>query len=138
MDDPRQPATPWLTPYLTVRDARAALRFYEAAFGFEAHDLHDEDGAITHAEMRYHGQLILMFAPEGAFGSVARTPKSAGTVAPQSFYLYVDDVDAVHARAIEAGATSVMAPQDQFWGDRFAQIEDLDGYRWGLARHLRA
>ena len=138
MDDPRPAATPWLTPYLTVRDARAALRFYEAAFDFEAHDLHDEDGMISHAEMRYRGQLILMFAPEGAFGSVARTPKSAGAVAPQSFHLYVDDVDATHARALAAGAKSLIEPQDQFWGDRFAQIEDLDGYRWGIARHLRA
>jgi uncharacterized glyoxalase superfamily protein PhnB len=138
MDDPRPTATPWLTPYLTVRDARAALRFYEAAFGFEPHDLHDEDGMLAHVEMRYRGQLIVMFAPEGAFGSVARTPKSANTVAPQSFYLYVDDVDAVHAQALAAGAKSICAPQDQFWGDRFAQVEDLDGYRWGLARHLRA
>jgi len=136
MTPPRPAGVPWLTPYLTVRDARTSLDFYQAAFGFAVRDSVEDDGAIMHVEMTYHDQLIVMFAPEGAFGSTARTPKSAQTVAPQSFYLYVDDVDAVYARALEAGAKSLSEPQDQFWGDRFAQVEDLDGYRWALARHL--
>ena len=136
MTPPRPAGVPWLTPYLTVRDARTALAFYEAAFGFAVRDSVEDDGAIMHVEMTYHDQLIVMFAPEGAFGSTARTPKSAQTIAPQSFYLYVDNVDAVYARALEAGAKSLSEPQDQFWGDRFAQVEDLDGYRWALARHL--
>jgi uncharacterized glyoxalase superfamily protein PhnB len=132
----RPAGVPWLTPYLTVREARAAMAFFEAAFGFAVRDCVEDDGAVMHVEMTYHDQLIVMFAPEGAFGSTARTPKSAGTTAPQSFYLYVDDVDAVYARALAAGAKSLSEPQDQFWGDRFAQVEDLDGYRWALARHL--
>ncbi|TDG08763.1 VOC family protein [Paraburkholderia guartelaensis] len=136
MTAPRPAGVPWLTPYLTVRDARASMDFYRAALGFAVRDSVEDDGAIMHVEMTYHDQLIVMFAPEGAFGSTARTPKSAEAVAPQSFYLYVDDVDAVYARALEAGAKSLSEPQDQFWGDRFAQIEDLDGYRWALARHL--
>ncbi|KAF1030121.1 MAG: hypothetical protein GAK40_00143 [Burkholderia plantarii] len=136
MTDPRPANVPWLTPYLAVRNALASITFYETAFGFEKRDLIDEDGAIMHVEMTYRGELIVMFAPEGAFGSTARTPRSAGAIAPQSFYLYVDDVDAVHRRALEAGAKSLSEPQDQFWGDRFAQIEDLDGYRWALARRI--
>lgn len=138
MTDPRPADVPWLTPYLTVRNARAAIDFFTAAFGFALRDVHDEDGAIMHVEMTYRGQLIVMFAPEGAFGSTARTPKSANAVAPQSFYLYVDDVDATWQRSLDAGAKSLSAPQDQFWGDRFAQVEDLDGYRWALAHHLHA
>ncbi|WP_322042558.1 VOC family protein [Paraburkholderia sp. J67] len=136
MTPPRPAGVPWLTPYLTVRDARAAIAFFEAAFGFAVRDSLEDDGAVMHVEMTYHDQLIVMFAPEGAFGSTARTPKSADAIAPQSFYLYVDDVDAVYARALAAGAKSLSEPQDQFWGDRFAQVEDLDGYRWALARHL--
>ncbi|RQS06447.1 VOC family protein [Burkholderia sp. Bp9002] len=138
MTDPRPADVPWLTPYLAVRNARATIDFFKAAFGFELRDMLDEDGAIMHVEMVYRGQLIVMFAPEGAFGSTARTPKSAGATAPQSFYLYVDDVDATWQRALDAGAKSLSAPQNQFWGDRFAQIEDLDGYRWALARRLAA
>ncbi|RQR59308.1 VOC family protein [Burkholderia sp. Bp9126] len=138
MTDPRPADVPWLTPYLAVRNARATIDFFKAAFGFELRDMLDEDGAIMHVEMVYRGQLIVMFAPEGAFGSTARTPKSAGATAPQSFYLYVDDVDATWQRALDVGAKSLSAPQNQFWGDRFAQIEDLDGYRWALARRLEA
>jgi uncharacterized glyoxalase superfamily protein PhnB len=141
--DPEKPMTasrpagvPWLTPYLPVRDARASTAFFAAAFGFEVRDSVEDDGVVMHVEMTYQEQLILMFAPEGAFGSAAKTPKSAGAIAPQSFYVYVDDVDAVYARALLAGAKSLSEPQDQFWGDRFAQVEDLDGYRWALARHL--
>jgi uncharacterized glyoxalase superfamily protein PhnB len=136
MTPPRPAGVPWLTPYLTVRDARVAMAFFESAFGFAVRDYVEDDGAVMHVEMTYHDQLVVMFAPEGAFGSTAHTPKSAGAIAPQSFYLYVDDVDAVYARALEAGAKSLSEPQDQFWGDRFAQVEDLDGYRWALARHL--
>ncbi|KVU17846.1 glyoxalase [Burkholderia ubonensis] len=136
MADPRPADVPWLTPYLAVRNAHASIDFFKAAFGFELRDVLDEDGAVMHVEMVYRGQLIVMFAPEGAFGSTARTPRSAGATAPQSFYLYVDDVDATWQRALDAGAKSLSAPQDQFWGDRFAQVEDLDGYRWALARRL--
>ncbi|QJW78606.1 VOC family protein [Burkholderia glumae] len=136
MTGPRPADVPWLTPYLTVRSAAASIAFYGSAFGFEKRELIDEDGALMHVEMSYHGQLILMFAPEGAFGSTARTPRSADLTAPQSFYLYVDDVDAVYRRALEAGAKSLSEPRDQFWGDRFAQVEDLDGYRWALARRI--
>ena len=136
MTAPRPAGVPWLTPYLTVRDARVTIAFFEAAFGFAVRDSVNDDGVVMHVEMTYQGQLIVMFAPEGGFGSTAKTPKSAGAIAPQSFYLYVDDVDAVYARALAAGAKSLSAPEDQFWGDRFAQIEDPDGYRWALARHL--
>ncbi|WP_321872945.1 VOC family protein [Burkholderia ubonensis] len=138
MADPRPADVPWLTPYLAVRNAHASIDFFKAAFGFELRDVLDEDGAVMHVEMVYRGQLIVMFAPEGAFGSTARTPRSAGATAPQSFYLYVDDVDATWRRALDAGAKSLSAPQDQFWGDRFAQVEDLDGYRWALARRLES
>jgi PhnB protein len=51
--------------------------------------------------------------------------------------LYVKDVDAFFERAVAAGATAVMAPADQFWGDRYAQIEDPYGHVWALATHLR-
>ena len=138
MTDPRPADVPWLTPYLTVRDARLSIAFYEKALGFAVRDSVNDDGTVIHVEMTYRGQLIVMFAPEGAFGSTALTPKSADATAPQSFYLYVDDVDTTWQRALDAGAKSLTAPQDQFWGDRFAQVEDLNGYRWALGCRLSA
>ncbi|HEV7832879.1 MAG TPA: VOC family protein, partial [Caballeronia sp.] len=69
MSDPRPADVPWLTPYLTVRDARVSTGFYEQALGFAVRDSVNDDGAVIHVEMTYRGQLILMFAPEGAYGS---------------------------------------------------------------------
>jgi PhnB protein len=42
-------------------------------------------------------------------------------------------VDRTYANAIAAGALSVMPPQDQFWGDRYAHITDPFGHRWGIS-----
>ncbi len=87
MTDPHPADVPWLTPYLTVRAARVSIAFYEKALGFAVRDSVNDDGTVIHVEMTYRGQLIVMFAPEGAYGSQTRTPKSAGQMAPQSFYL---------------------------------------------------
>lgn len=51
--------------------------------------------------------------------------------------LYVKDVDAVYSRAVDAGATPVMPPEDMFWGDRFAQVEDPYGHVWAMGTHIK-
>jgi PhnB protein len=63
-----------------------------------------------------------------------RAPASVGNVS-SSLYVYVQDVDKSFRRAVEAGAKSLMAPTDMFWGDRFGTVEDPSGHRWGLATH---
>jgi uncharacterized glyoxalase superfamily protein PhnB len=50
------------------------------------------------------------------------------------FYLYVNDVDALHDRAVAAGAKSLMAPANQPYGDRLAMVEDPLGVTWAIAR----
>ncbi|MDO3562025.1 glyoxalase/bleomycin resistance/extradiol dioxygenase family protein [Ralstonia pseudosolanacearum] len=135
MSFPRPANTPWLVPYLTVHDAAAAIAFYRDAFGFGVQDAVHDHGRPIHVEMTYQGQLILMFAPNGAFGSTARAPAAGGFECPQSFHLYCEDVDAVYRRALEHGATSIMPPDNVFWGERYAAVRDPDGYRWGLACH---
>jgi PhnB protein len=52
-------------------------------------------------------------------------------------HLYTEDVDALWARAVDAGAQVLHPLQDQFWGDRHGQLTDPFGHRWGLARHVR-
>jgi len=54
---------------------------------------------------------------------------------PTVLYLYVDDTDATYQRALEAGATSLMEPADQFYGDRNAGVEDPTGNHWWIATH---
>ncbi|CAH0447175.1 VOC family protein [Ralstonia syzygii] len=129
MSFPRPANTPWLVPYLTVRDAAAAIAFYRDAFGFGVQDEVHDHGRPIHVEMTYQGQLILMFAPESVFGSTARAPAAGGFECPQSFHLYCEDVDAVYRRALEHDATSIMPPDNVFWGERYAAVRDPDGYR---------
>ncbi len=132
----RPPATPWISPYLTVRDATAALQFYERVFGFSTRGTTQAaDGTILHAEMTWHDALI-MFGPEGAYGTPSKAPLSSGIRSPVSLYVYCGDVDALYARATEAGALGLMPPAITFWGDRMCQLADLDGHIWCFATHL--
>jgi uncharacterized glyoxalase superfamily protein PhnB len=128
----RPPQTPTLTPYLTVQDAAKTIAFYETAFGFSLMFKHEEAGRPVHVQMAYQGEQVVMFAPEGAFGSTAKAPTSSGVEMPFNFYVYVPDVDPIYRRAVAAGCKSIMPPDNMFWGERFCQVEDLDGYRWGF------
>ncbi|HEY7596555.1 MAG TPA: VOC family protein [Actinophytocola sp.] len=119
---------PGVTPQLTVGDADAAVRFYRAAF--HADELlrhHGPDGRVTHCELLVNrGRLLLHDDFAG------QSPTALGGT-PVTLHLYVDDVDAAFATALAAGATSLMDPADQFWGDRYAMIQDPFGHRWSLA-----
>jgi uncharacterized glyoxalase superfamily protein PhnB len=64
----------------------------------------------------------------------SRSPEALGGT-PGSLFLYVQDVDQVFARAVEAGATVRLAVHDAFWGDRFGVVVDPFGHQWGLATH---
>jgi PhnB protein len=55
---------------------------------------------------------------------------------PVSIHVYVEDVDAIYQRALAAGATSQRAPEDQFYGDRNAQIRDPFGHSWFLSTRI--
>ena len=54
-----------------------------------------------------------------------------------TIHLYVDDVDTVYQRAVDAGATAKMPPADMFWGDRYGVLEDPFGHHWSIATHKR-
>lgn len=134
----KPPHAPRLSPYLTVRDPDAALAFYQKAFGFSVNEttlMKGPDGQILHGEMNFHDATI-MLAPEGAWGGTCQAPASSGTEVPIGLYLYCDDPDAIHTRAVAAGATSACEPQDMFWGDRMCSLVDLDGYKWSFARNV--
>jgi uncharacterized glyoxalase superfamily protein PhnB len=131
----KRPAKPanasWVSPYLTVRDSDAAIAFYQKAFGFEKRfAMTGPDGRTGHVEMVWHGAVI-MFGPEGT--GPCKAPVSTGTRSPVALYLYCDDVDALHQRAIAAGAKSERAPQDMFYGDRTCTVIDPEGHVWYFA-----
>jgi PhnB protein len=123
-----------LSPYLTVDDGRAALDFYKRAFGAsEMGIMEAPDGRIAHAALKI-GNSVLMFSdPFPQFSS--KSPKELGGTSV-ALLLYVADVDAVVRQAVDAGATLLMEPEDQFWGDRFGQVTDPFGHVWQIATHV--
>jgi uncharacterized glyoxalase superfamily protein PhnB len=134
--DGRPADWPALTPYMTVTDAGASLKFYQAAFGFKVTGqvMRNDAGAVMHAGMRL-GDTAIMFAPQG-MSSEMRAPASSGATDSLSLYVYVPDVDALAARAERAGAKVLQRPADQFWGDRIAVFRDPDGYHWTFATNV--
>jgi PhnB protein len=114
-----------VTPYLVVPGVATLLDFLKQAF--EAQELHRmlrPDGTIMHAEVRIGDSLVMMGEPMGDAQPMLG-----------SLYLYVNDVDNVYKRALQAGATSTSAPADQFYGDRSAGLKDPVGNQWWVATH---
>jgi PhnB protein len=91
------------------------------------------DGKIGHAELEF-GSSMLMLADEFPEAD-NRSPKTLGGTAV-TLSLYVGDVDAVHSRALAAGAVELRAPSDQFYGDRTAGFEDPFEHRWFIASRI--
>jgi len=122
-----------ITPYLLYRDAGAAVDWLAGAFGLrKSGDLYkDQAGRVTHASMTF-GKAVLML---GSPGPDFKGPKALGH-ATQNLYVDVDDVDAHHARAVEAGATIIEAPKNTFYGARRYGAEDPEGHRWYFAQDL--
>jgi PhnB protein len=123
-----------VTPYLHVDDAAQAIDFYKKAFGAtERMRMEAPDGRIAHAEIEIGESLVMLSDPFPQ--SSVRTPKELGGTTAGVF-LYLEDVDAVVKRAVDAGATVTMEVADQFWGDRFGSVTDPFGHSWSLATHV--
>jgi PhnB protein len=122
-----------LTPYLTLRGGARAIEFYRRAFGAEElMRMPTPDGRIMHAEIRIGDSVVMLSDEAPEIG--ARAPQTLGGTAG-SLFLYVTDVDAALARAVEAGATLKMPAQDMFWGDRYGRVTDPFGHDWQIATH---
>lgn len=120
-----------VTPYLVVYGAERAIAFYQEAFGAkEGMRLKMPGGKVAHAEIQI-GDSRIMLADEFPEWD-ARGPLAFGGTAV-SIMLYVEDCDAVFARAIAAGATAVMPIQNQFYGDRSGSLKDPFGHKWHIS-----
>jgi PhnB protein len=118
---------------LTVSDVKAAVVFYQKAFGFAKRGvMNGPDGKPIHAELTLRG-TTLMLGPENP----ARGMRSAKTVgaSPASLFLYVENVDKTVAKAVGLGATIQGQVTDMFWGDRCGMVVDPDGYGWMVGTH---
>jgi PhnB protein len=114
------------TPYLTVDGAQKLIEFLKQ--GFDAKETFCMKGAgekIMHAEVVI-GDSVIMISDA--------TPQWKAR--SSMIYLYVEDVDGVYQRAVQAGATSIREPENQFYGDRSAGVTDPVGNYWGIATRV--
>ncbi|MGB3715887.1 MAG: VOC family protein [Candidatus Promineifilaceae bacterium] len=115
-----------VTPYLVVIGVAELIKFLEEAFDAEQRELlTTPDGGIMHAEVKIGDSTVMMGEPSNESDAI-----------PALLYLYVEDVNAAYKKAIEAGATSLREPEDQFYGDRSAAVRDASGNQWWLATHV--
>jgi PhnB protein len=134
MVNPIPDGYPRVTPYLIVDDAGAAIEFYKSVLGAsERARMAGPDGKVGHAELDI-GDSVVMLADEHPEMD-ARGPKAVGGT-PVSLHVYVEDVDSVFERAIEAGAEALRPVEDKFYGDRMGDFEDPFGHRWHVATHV--
>jgi PhnB protein len=122
-----------VTPYLCVDGAGAAIGFYGKVFGADEHvRLPSPDGRVGHAEIIIGAALVMLCDEYPERGLLS--PKAIGGTAV-TLNVYVEDVDEVFARALEAGATTVRPIEDRLQGDRGGQFEDPFGHRWSIVAH---
>ena len=123
-----------LTPYLIVRDAGKAIDFYKKAFGASEVFRMDAPGAkVAHCELQI-GDSKIMLADE--FPNMGATAPGEGVGKSFSLVLYVENVDELFNRAVNAGAKVIRNLKDEFYGDRMGTVQDPFGHNWNLATHV--
>jgi uncharacterized glyoxalase superfamily protein PhnB len=132
-----QPAGwPTVIPAIVVASADEVDFYVQALGAEEVNRMAMPDGKLAHAELRIGDSILMLTGENAEMDAHMKAPSSMGGRAPLSVMIYVDDVDAVHARAIEAGATEQMPPTNMFWGDRFGQVRTSSGNAIGIATHV--
>jgi uncharacterized glyoxalase superfamily protein PhnB len=110
---------------LNLSDAKSAMEFVKKVFGGKIFELMaGEGGKVMHGSVKVGDSIV-------TFSDAANEPARPGNL-----IVYVPNVDKVFAKAVKAGAKTLMEPADQFWGDRFGRFEDPFGNRWGVATHI--
>ena len=115
-----------VTPYINVKDARKFLEFIKKAFDAKVHYIMEYEGMVGHADIQI-GDSRLM---------VSEASENMNPAQQISLYLYVPDSDAAYKKALDAGATSIMEPANQFYGDRNSGVKDFAGNTWWMATHI--
>ena len=118
---------------LCVNDIKAAVGFYQKAFGFAKRGImNGPDGKPIHAELRLRDTTLMLGPEMPQMG--ARSAKTLGG-SPVTLYLLAENVDKVVAKAVKLGATQRGPVMDMFWGDRCGSVVDPEGNAWMIATH---
>ena len=130
--NPIPPGVHTVTPYLMVKDARSAIKFYKEAFGAEEIQVMEIDGKVMHANIKIGDSHVFMSEECPEMGKLGAESRGFAT---SSLLIYVADVDSAFERAVKAGVKVAMPVADMFWGDRYCQVTDPFGQEWAIATH---
>lgn len=117
-------------PYLAMEDARAAIAFYEKAFGAEIDGevtTFPETDKVANAGLIINGGMMML---SDHFPEMGQPPAKGGL--GYTMQLVVSDGDLWWSRAVEAGCAVVTPFAMQFWGDRYGQLRDPFGIDWAI------
>ncbi len=128
---------PTLTPYIVVHNGAEAIEFYQRAFGAEVVSVMktEEGDKVMNAQLKFGDSMLMLndeFPDWGVFGA-----KTLGKN-PVTIHISCEDIDAEFQRAVDAGCTIKTPLEDQFWGDRYGQVEDPFGYAWSLGQPIKS
>ena len=125
-----------ITPSLSFKGTEEAIVWYKNVFGAkEKMKLDGPDKKVMHAELTIGDSMFFLAEENPQYNN--KTPKSVNGNSI-SLHVYVEDVDDTIKKAVQNGATLLMAPMDMFYGDRVGNIEDPYGYSWVLATHIKS
>jgi uncharacterized glyoxalase superfamily protein PhnB len=124
-------------PAMRYRDAPAAIDWLCNVFGFERHAVYEgESGTIGHAELTLNGGMIMLgSAKDDEYGSRFKSPDELSGMESRSAYIVVEDAEAVHARAVAAGAVIIRTLQDTPYGSREFAVRDPEGHSWSAGTY---
>ena len=124
-----------VTPHLVVRDAARAAEWYARALGAEERGrIGIGGGKLMQVELWFDDSPVMLADEFPELGVLS--PLAIGGTATV-LHLYSPDVDTLWQRAVDAGAEGRQPLGETFWGERYGQIGDPFGHRWGLAQRIR-
>jgi uncharacterized glyoxalase superfamily protein PhnB len=128
-----------LSSAVCYRDAKAAYRWLETAFGFEPlFVMLDADGNLAHSEMTF-GHSVVMVGNE--WSDSHKSPATIGGTNTQTVHVQLapgEDIDAHCDQARAAGAHILAEPETQFYGDRTYRAVDPEGHIWTFGVTMNA
>ncbi len=113
-------------PYLICNNTDKVIEFCQKVFDAKLTDITKrDDGKIVHATIHIRDSAVMLSEFSEKYPPF-----------PAMMYIYVEDVDSVYKKGIDAGGISLREPTDEFYGDRSCGLKDTSGNQWWIASHI--
>jgi len=129
--------TTYVWPSFVARNARALVDFYVDAFGFTISAMYGDGDPVDHID---HCELLWPLGGGIMLGDDHSDGENEQSRRPGTFSVYIvtDEPDALHERAIAAGATQVRGLNDTDYGSREFAVKDPEGNQWTFGTYRGA